>query len=135
VLRRNDHDLRAVTLALMAPLPHEEGRDFRRSHHGVAEIARELDAAAPRPASVRRRPRLGGQAGAENGVLTVMCGGAEDAYAAPNGIALCGCASASDGRLGTAHQDGQPDCIAGLFQGLSEGIHFGEEVRASTWPP
>src|SRR5947207_3210409 len=52
-----------------------------------AEVARELDAAATKAGfKFIDAPVSGGQAGAENGVLTVMCGGKEDAYAAAEPI-------------------------------------------------
>jgi len=52
-----------------------------------AEVARELDAAAAKGGfKFVDGPVSGGQAGAENGALTVMCGGNEDAYAAAEPI-------------------------------------------------
>ena len=73
----NDDDVRAVTMGPDGALArHGDGRDLRRPHDGFGR---------GRPRAARARPRSGvgfvdapvsgGQAGAENGVLTVMCGG------------------------------------------------------------
>ncbi len=72
-------------------------------------------------------PVSGGQAGAENGRLTVMCGG--DAAVFERMVPLMQCYAASVKRLGE-HGAGQLTkmvnqvCIAGLLQGLAEGLHF-----------
>jgi 3-hydroxyisobutyrate dehydrogenase len=94
-----------------------------------AEIARELfDAAKKSGFDFVDAPVSGGQAGAENGVLTVMCGGDEavfnkakpviDAYA--RACNLMG--APGSGQLAKMCNQ---ICIAGLVQGLSEAIHFG----------
>ena len=73
----------------------------------------------------------GGQAGAENGVLTVMCGGAQDVYAGAEPV-ITGSYARMCKLLGPAGS-GQLTkmvnqiCIAGLVQGLSEGIHFAKK--------
>ena len=78
-------------------------------------------------------PVSGGQAGAENGVLTVMCGGEEaDLCRAPSPVIAApmrGCASCS-GRPGSGQLTKMVNqiCIAGLVQGLSEGIHFAKKA-------
>ena len=94
-----------------------------------ADIARELHAAAKaQGVGFVDAPVSGGQAGAENGVLTVMCGGEEKEFAkvAPliaHYSRMC--------RLLGAPGSGQlakmvnQICIAGLVQGLSEGVNFG----------
>ena len=77
------------------------------------------------------RPVSGGQAGAENGVLTVMCGGSEDAYASAEPVIAAYARMCK--RLGPAGS-GQLTkmvnqiCIAGLVEGLSEGIHFAKKA-------
>src|SRR5262249_56711657 len=92
----------------------------------------ELDAAAAKGGfKFVDAPVSGGQAGAENGVLTVMCGGNEDAYAAAEPIINSAYARMCK-RLGPAGA-GQLTkmvnqiCIAGLVQGLSEGIPFAKK--------
>ena len=129
----NDDDLRAVTLG--------EGGAFAAMKRGAifidnttasADVARELDAAATKLGlGFIDAPVSGGQAGAENGVLTVMCGGDEatfntarpviDAYARM--VGLMGPAGA-----GQLTKMINQICIAGLVQGLSEGIHFGHKA-------
>jgi 3-hydroxyisobutyrate dehydrogenase len=93
-----------------------------------AEVARELHAEAARLGfSFVDAPVSGGQAGAENGQLTVMIGGDEEpvARAAP----LIDCYARMQARLGDSGS-GQlakmvnQICIAGLVQGLSEALHF-----------
>ena len=80
----NDDDLRAVTIGADGAFAGmTKGAIFVDHTTASAEVARELDAAAAK-ARLRvssTRPVSGGQAGAENGVLTVMCGGNEEAYA------------------------------------------------------
>ena len=97
-----------------------------------ADVARELHAAA-RAAGLHfiDAPVSGGQAGAEGGKLTVMCGGDEAAYnrAEP----LMGCYGARVTHMGPAGA-GQLTkmvnqiCIAGLVQGLSEALNFGQNA-------
>ena len=128
----NDNDLREVTLgpngafAVMT-----RGQVFVDHTTASAEVARELDAAATKAGfKFVDAPVSGGQAGAENGVLTVMCGGAEDAYAGAEPIIAAYARMCK--RLGPAGS-GQLTkmvnqiCIAGLVQGLSEGIHFAKK--------
>jgi 3-hydroxyisobutyrate dehydrogenase-like beta-hydroxyacid dehydrogenase len=69
----------------------------------------------------------GGQAGAENGKLTVMVGGSEADFAA--GLPVMECYGARVVRMGPAGKGQQAKmvnqiCIAGLVQGLSEGLNF-----------
>jgi len=135
----NDNDLRSVTLGPDGAFSGiSKGATFVDHTTASAEVARELDAEAKkRGFKFVDAPVSGGQAGAENGVLTVMCGGAEDAYAAAEPIIAAYARMCK--RLGPAGS-GQLTkmvnqiCIAGLVQGLSEGIHFakksGLDVRA-----
>jgi len=124
-----DADVRAVTLepggAFQAL---EEGAVFVDHTTDSAAIARELDAAArARTASFLDAPVSGGQAGAEQGILTVMVGGDEAAFARTE--ALIGCFARRVQRLGPAGS-GQLTkmvnqiCIAGVLEGLAEGLHF-----------
>src|SRR3569833_189382 len=101
-----------------------------------AEIARELfDAAKKSGFDFVDAPVSGGQAGAENGVLTVMCGGDEavfnkakpviDAYA--RAYNLMG--APGSGQLAKMCNQ---ICIAGLVQGLSEALHFAMKAGLDT---
>ena len=129
----NDDDLRSVTLgsdgafAGMKP-----GAIFVDHTTASAEVARELYAAAKAQGlQFVDAPVSGGQAGAQNGMLTVMCGGDADAFAAaqPVGMAfsraftLLGASGA--GQLAKMVNQ---ICIAGLVQGLSEAIAFGQNA-------
>jgi 3-hydroxyisobutyrate dehydrogenase len=78
----NDNDLRAVTIGTDGAFAGmKSGATFVDHTTASAEVARELDAAATKAGfKFIDAPVSGGQAGAENGVLTVMCGGTADAY-------------------------------------------------------
>ena len=128
----NDNDLREVTLGEHGAY-HGVGKGAVFVDHTTAsaEIARELYAEAKKSGfNFVDAPVSGGQAGAENGVLTVMCGGSEDAYAAAEPVIAAYARMCK--RLGAAGS-GQLTkmvnqiCIAGLVQGLSEGIHFAKK--------
>ena len=126
----NDNDLREVTLGKDGAFQAmSKGTIFVDHTTASAEIARELFEAAKKSGfEFVDAPVSGGQAGAENGVLTVMCGGDEavfnkakpviDAYA--RACNLMG--APGSGQLAKMCNQ---ICIAGLVQGLSEAIHFG----------
>ncbi len=129
----NDDDLRAVTVgpqgAFAAMKP---GAVFVDNTTASAEVARELDAEArKRGFGFIDAPVSGGQAGAENGVLTVMCGGDEATF--DKAKPVIGSFARMVGLMGPAGA-GQLTkminqiCIAGLVQGLAEGIHFGRKA-------
>jgi len=130
----NDNDLREVML----------GRDgvFAGVRKGAmvvdhttasAEIARELHAEAKnRGFDFIDAPVSGGQAGAENGVLTVMCGGEAEPYArAEKVIAAYAHACTLLGAPGSGQlaQMGNQICIAGVVQGLAEALHFAQKAE------
>ncbi|MGN6551112.1 MAG: NAD(P)-dependent oxidoreductase [Pararhizobium sp.] len=129
----NDNDLRSVTLGEDGAFSGlKPGAIFIDNTTASAAIARELDAAArEKGCGFLDAPVSGGQAGAENGVLTVMVGGEQatfekarpviEAYARM--IGLMGPAGA-----GQLTKMVNQICIAGLVQGLSEGIHFGKKA-------
>ena len=129
----NDHDLRSVTLGADGAFAGiRKGATFVDHTTASADVARELDAAAKKAGfKFVDAPVSGGSAGAENGVLTVMCGGDEDAYKGAEPI-ITGAYARMCKRLGPAGA-GQLTkmvnqiCIAGLVQGLSEGIHFAKK--------
>ena len=97
-----------------------------------AEIARELYAEAKkRGFEFVDAPVSGGQAGAENGVLTVMCGGEPEPYGrAEKVIAAYArmCKLLGPAGAGQLTKMVNQICIAGLVQGLSEGIHFAKKA-------
>jgi 3-hydroxyisobutyrate dehydrogenase len=129
----NDNDLREVTLGKDGAFQAMgKGTTFVDHTTASAEIARDLfDAAKKSGFDFIDAPVSGGQAGAENGVLTVMCGGEQgvfdkakpviDAYA--RACNLMG--SPGSGQLAKMVNQ---ICIAGLVQGLSEGIHFAKKA-------
>ena len=96
-----------------------------------AEIARELYAGAKkRGFAFIDAPVSGGQAGAENGVLTVMCGGSQEAYAGAEPVIAAYarmCRRLGPAGSGQLTKMVNQICIAGLVQGLSEGIHFAKK--------
>jgi len=125
----NDDDLRAVTLGPDGAFHGmANGAIFIDNTTASADIARELAAEADaRGFAFIDAPVSGGQAGAENGVLTVMCGGDKADFdrakpvisAFARMVGLMGPAGA-----GQLTKMVNQICIAGLVQGLSEGIHF-----------
>jgi 3-hydroxyisobutyrate dehydrogenase len=129
----NDDDLRAVTTGgngafeTMKP-----GAVFVDHTTTSAEVARELYAVAARKGlAFVDAPVSGGQAGAENGQLTVMMGG--DASAVHSAEPLIDCYARMQARLGESGS-GQlakmvnQICIAGLVQGLAEALHFADRA-------
>jgi len=129
----NDDDLRSVTTGENGVLSSmKAGAVLIDNTTASAEVARELYAAAKeRGVDFVDAPVSGGQAGAENGALTVMCGGDEavferarpviDAYARM--VGLMGAVGA-----GQLTKMINQICIAGIVQGLAEGIHFGKQA-------
>lgn len=125
----NDDDLRAVTTGEGGAFgAMGEGAVFVDHTTASATVARELHAAAREGGfDFIDAPVSGGQAGAENGQLTVMCGGEEGPYAAAE--PLIDLYARSCRRLG-APGAGQlckmvnQICIAGLVQGLAEALEF-----------
>ncbi len=127
----NDDDLRSVTIgsdgAFAAMKP---GSIFIDNTTASAEVARELAAAASDAGfGFIDAPVSGGQAGAENGALTVMCGGDEATFERAKPV-IEGYAKMVGlmGPVGSGQLTKMVNqiCIAGLVQGLAEGIHFGK---------
>ena len=126
----NDEDVRAVTLgpegALAAMKP---GAVLVDHTTASASLARELYAAAKnRGVRFLDAPVSGGQAGAENGKLTIMVGGDADAFALAEPVLSCYARAVTlMGGPGSGQLTKMVNqiCIAGLVQGLSEGINFG----------
>ncbi len=127
----NDADVRAVTTgADGAFAAMSKGSIFIDNTTTSAELARELSqAAAAKDLYFIDAPVSGGQAGAENGVLTVMSGGDADAFArAEPVIASFARMVKRIGPSGAGQLTKMVNqiAIAGLVQGLSEAIHFAE---------
>lgn len=94
-----------------------------------AALARHMAAVlSTRGAEFIDAPVSGGQAGAENGVLTVMCGGDEAAFNAIAPVVACyarACTRMGPSGAGQLTKMVNQICVAGLVQGLSEGLAFG----------
>lgn len=126
----NDDDLRAVTLGPDGFYQSMKSGAVHVDHTTAsAEIARELyEAAKSRGAGALDAPVSGGQAGAENGKLTVMVGGDETDFAkAQAAIAAFAHAVNLIGPSGAGQLTKMVNqiCIAGLIQGLAEALNFG----------
>ena len=130
----NDDDLRAVVTgpdgALEGLAPGSVYVDHTTSSAAVArEIAAQLDAAG---VAFIDAPVSGGEVGAQNGVLTVMCGGTEHAFArARPVIDAYARACALMGAVGAGQLTKMVNqiCVAGVIQGLAEGLHFGQRAE------
>ena len=129
----NDDDLRSVALGADGAFAGmEPGAIFVDHTTASAEVARELYGAA-RTLGLRfiDAPVSGGQAGAQNGQLTVMCGGDAAAFAAMQPVAMAFARAVTllgDSGSGQLAKMVNQICIAGLLQGLSEGIAFGQRA-------
>ena len=129
----NDADLRDVTLGTHGAFHGmSKGAVFVDHTTASAEIARELHAAAGKGGfGFVDAPVSGGQAGAENGVLTVMCGGDAEPYARAEPVIAAYarmCKLLGPAGSGQLTKMVNQICIAGLVQGLSEAIHFGKKA-------
>ena len=130
----NDNDLREVTLGENGLFKSaKENCVYIDNTTASAEIARELYKKAKSAGfHFLDAPVSGGQAGAENGALTVMIGGDDEAYKKAEPV--IDCYSKKMKLLGPAG-NGQlakmvnQICIAGLVQGLSEAINFGLNAK------
>jgi 3-hydroxyisobutyrate dehydrogenase len=129
----NDDDLRSITLGANGAFAGmKKGAIYVDHTTTSAEVARELHALAKeRGIEFVDAPVSGGQAGAENGVLTVMCGGdPEPCSRAASVIASYArlCKRLGSSGAGQLTKMVNQICIAGLVQGLSEGLHFCERA-------
>ena len=129
----NDDDLRQVTLGSDGAFAAmKKGSVFVDHTTASAEIARELyQAGQERGFDVIDAPVSGGQAGAENGILTVMCGGNAEPFARAEkviGAYARACNLMGDAGAGQLAKMVNQICIAGLVQGLSEGLHFAKKA-------
>ncbi|ARP96465.1 NAD(P)-dependent oxidoreductase [Bordetella genomosp. 13] len=127
----NDDDLRSVVLGPDGAFAGmSKGSVFVDHTTASADVARELYARAKELGlNFVDAPVSGGQAGAVNGVLTVMCGGEADVFASIKPVAQAfGRAVTLVGQPGAGQLAKMVNqiCIAGVVQGLSEGIAFGQ---------
>ncbi|MCZ0732603.1 NAD(P)-dependent oxidoreductase [Phreatobacter sp. AB_2022a] len=125
----NDDDLRQVTIGPDGAFQAMgRGTVFIDNTTASADVARELQAKAKALGiGFVDAPVSGGQAGAENGVLTVMCGGEEGDYARAEPVIAAyarACRRLGPPGAGQLSKMVNQICIAGLVQGLSEGLHF-----------
>ncbi len=126
----NDDDVRSIfhgdegALAGLA-----DGAVFVDHTTASADLARELAAAAAKRGNgFLDAPVSGGQAGAENGVLTVMVGGDQASFDRAEPVIdsyAKSCVLLGDAGAGQLAKMVNQLCIAGLVQGLSEGVNFG----------
>ena len=129
----NDADLRSVVLGPDGALAGmAEGAVFVDHTTASAEVARELQATAVTGGlHFVDAPVSGGQAGAVNGLLTVMCGGDPDPFDAMQPVAMAFSRAVTlvgPSGAGQLAKMVNQICIAGLVQGLAEGIAFGQRA-------
>ncbi|MCT4576373.1 NAD(P)-dependent oxidoreductase [Donghicola sp.] len=125
----NDDDLRQVCAGENGAFAGMDAGAILVDHTTVsAAVTSELYAIAKEKGlSFIDAPISGGQAGAENGVLSVMCGGDEDAYAKAEPVIDAYskiCRRLGDSGAGQMTKMVNQICIAGLVQGLAEGLNF-----------
>ncbi len=129
----NDDDLRSVCLGDDGAFAGMDDGSVFVDHTTVsAKVTRELHAVGAKSGiAFVDAPVSGGQAGAENGQLVIMCGGEAEVYARAedimNNYAKL-CKRLGDTGAGQLCKMVNQICIAGLVQGLSEGLHFAEKA-------
>ena len=129
----NDNDLRSVVLGDTGALAGmKPGAIFCDHTTASASVARELSAtAAARGLHFIDAPVSGGNLGAINGALTVMCGGQAEAFATLQPVAMAFSKAVTllgESGAGQLAKMVNQIAIAGLVQGLSEAIAFGEKA-------
>jgi 3-hydroxyisobutyrate dehydrogenase-like beta-hydroxyacid dehydrogenase len=129
----NDDDVRAVILGDDGVLHGiSDGSVIVDHTTASATVAREVyAAAAAKNVGFLDAPLSGGQAGAENGQLTIMVGGDEDVYQRALPVMDCYAKACTlIGAVGSGQLAKMVNqiCIAGIVQGLSEGLHFAKQA-------
>ena len=129
----DDADIKAVTVGADGAFSSmAEDAVFVDNTTASADIARELyQAASSQNMHFIDAPVSGGQVGAENGKLTVMCGGDAAAFARAEPLMACYGAKVThmgDAGAGQLTKMVNQICIAGLVQGLSEALAFGQNA-------
>ena len=129
----NDDDLRQVCTGVDGAFAGMDPGAVFVDHTTVsARVTRELAGIArERGLGFVDAPVSGGQAGAENGVLSIMCGGTEADYARAEPVMAAYariCRRLGDSGAGQMAKMMNQICIAGLMQGLSEALAFGQKA-------
>ena len=129
----NDDDLRSVVLGDTGVLAGiKKGAVIVDHTTASATVAKELHAlAAAQGVGFVDAPVSGGQAGAVNGALTVMCGGSATDFAVAQPVAMAYAKACTHlGAVGSGQLAKMVNqiCIAGLVQGLSEAVAFGQKA-------
>ncbi len=129
----NDDDLRAVTLGVDGAFDSMSADSVFIDHTTAsAQVARQLAGEAQvRGFAFLDAPVSGGQAGAQNGVLTIMVGGEQSAYKRAEPILQCYARMQRlMGEVGSGQLTKMVNqiCIGGLLQGLSEALHFAQSA-------
>ena len=129
----NDADLRSVVLgADGAYAGMRSGAVFADHTTASAELARELSGMAhERGLHFVDAPVSGGQAGAQNGALTIMCGGDVAAFETMKPVALAyarACTRIGDSGAGQLAKMVNQIAVAGVIQGLAEAVAFGQQA-------
>jgi len=129
----NDHDVTSVVLGENGALAGMSGGSMLVDHTTASkQLAQTLaDACGDRQVGFLDAPVSGGQAGAENGALTVMVGGSDADYARAQPYFECYAkkhALLGDVGAGQLTKMVNQICIAGVLQGLSEGVHFAQQA-------
>jgi 3-hydroxyisobutyrate dehydrogenase len=129
----NDDDLRQVTVGENGAFAAmSKGSIFVDHTTASADVARELSAAATASGfAFLDAPVSGGQAGAENGQLTVMVGGEQAAFDRAEPVIQSyarACRLLGPSGAGQLAKMMNQICIAGIVQGLAEAIHFGKSA-------
>jgi 3-hydroxyisobutyrate dehydrogenase len=129
----NDDDLRQVCLGPDGAFAGMAKGAIFVDHTTVsAQVTRELaELAASHGFGFVDAPVSGGQAGAENGALSIMCGGSEAHYAAAEPVMAAYariCRRLGETGAGQLAKMMNQICIAGLMQGLSEALAFGQKA-------
>jgi 3-hydroxyisobutyrate dehydrogenase len=129
----NDNDLRSIVLGKDGVLAGMKSGAVIMDHTTAsASVAIELHAiCAAQGVGFVDAPVSGGQAGAVNGALTVMCGGTDSDFAAAQPVAMTYAKACTHlGAVGNGQLAKMVNqiCIAGLVQGLSEAVAFGQKA-------
>lgn len=129
----NDEDLRSVVLGPHGALAGmKPGAVFADHTTASAAVARELHAAArAQGLHFVDAPVSGGQAGAQNGALTIMCGGDPTAFEAARPVAMAYARAVThigDSGAGQLAKMVNQVCCIGIIQGLAEAVAFGQQA-------
>ncbi|MGB0833075.1 MAG: NAD(P)-dependent oxidoreductase [Psychrobium sp.] len=129
----NDDDLRQVTIGENGVLQTMKAGSILCDHTTAsADVARELaSVSGSKEIGFLDAPVSGGQAGAENGVLTIMIGGEQETFDKVRPVldAYARCAERiGDVGAGQLAKMVNQICIAGVVQGLAEGVHFAKQA-------